>query len=124
MKKISLFMAAIALSFTAMGQTAKSDTVPAQYPGGPEAMAKYINSNLRYPKASADNGIEGVVNVKFTIFSDGKLGKIGIVRLADPDLEAEGIRLVKGMPAWIPAQYKGNAVESDTTVNILFQLPE
>lgn len=124
MKKLMMVVAAAALSLTAMAQTEKQDTISASFPGGAEAMAKYIDSNIRYPQTAINNGIEGVVNVKFEVHSDGTLCNFGIVRMVDPDLEGEALRLVKGMPTWIPAQFEGRPVDSRSTVRILFQLPE
>ncbi|MDE7097169.1 MAG: energy transducer TonB, partial [Muribaculaceae bacterium] len=73
---------------------------------------------------SINNGIEGVVQVKFLVKSDGALDKLSIVRLVDPDLEAEAIRLVKGMPAWIPATVNEKPIDSESSVKITFTLPE
>ena len=87
-------------------------------------MKAYIDKNLKYPQPSINNGIEGVVNVKFVVKPDGALDKLQIVRLVDPDLEAEAVRLVKGMPAWTPATVDGTPVESEANVEVIFTLPE
>lgn len=94
-----------------------------QYPGGDEALQTYLAENLQYPEAAKANGIEGVVDVAFTVKADGSIGAIKIVRMLDPDLEAEAIRLVKGMPAWIPADKNGSPVDSQAKVQINFELP-
>ena len=65
-----------------------------------------------------------MVNVRFIVKTDGALDKFSIVRLVDPDLEAEAVRLVKGMPAWTPATVDGNPVESQGNVEVVFSLPE
>lgn len=124
MKKIFSILASLAVAATAMAQTAQSDTIPASYPGGEKAMASYIAKNIKYPQPSINNGIEGVVNVRFTVKTDGALDKLSIVRLVDPDLEAEAMRLVKGMPAWTPATVGGTPVESQSNVEVVFTLPE
>lgn len=124
MKKILSILASLAIAGTAMAQTAKSDTIPASFPGGEKAMTAYIQKNLKYPQPSINNGIEGVVNVKFMVKTDGALDKLSIVRLVDPDLEAEAIRLVKGMPAWKPATVEGKPVDSESNLEVVFTLPE
>ena len=121
MKKYLSILAALSIGLPAMAQ---SDTIPAQYPGGEKALTSYISPNLKYPQPSINNGIEGVVHVKFLVKTDGALDKISIVRLVDPDLEAEAVRLVKGMPAWTPATVDGKPVDSEATVGITFTLPE
>ena len=124
MKKTLSILASLAIAGTAMAQTTQSDTIPASFPGGEKAMTAYIQKNLKYPQPSINNGIEGVVNVKFTVKTDGALDKLSIVRLVDPDLEAEAMRLVKGMPAWTPATVNGNPVQSESNVEVVFTLPE
>lgn len=94
-----------------------------EYPGGKEALDSYIAENLKYPAAAAANGIEGTVDVAFMVYANGSIGTIKIVRMIDPDLEAEAIRLVKGMPAWTPADKNGTPVEAPAQVQINFVLP-
>lgn len=121
MKKTLTLIASLAIAATAMAQT---DTIPAAYPGGEKAMTAYLQKNLKYPQPSLNNGIEGVVTVKFTVKTDGALDGFSIVRLVDPDLEAEAVRLVKGMPAWTPATVGGTPVDSESNVEVVFTLPE
>ena len=117
MKKLVMMLVGLAIAATAMAATTP------QYPGGDAALKKYIASNLKYPQTAIDNGIEGVVDVAFVVKTDGSIGTIKIVRMVDPDLESEAIRLVKGMPAWIPADQNGKPVEAQTQVEINFVLP-
>lgn len=124
MKKSLSILASLAIAGTAMAQTAQSDTIPASFPGGQKAMSEYIQKNIKYPQPSINNGIEGVVNVRFTVKTDGALDKLSIVRLVDPDLEAEALRLVKGMPAWNPATVARTPVDSQSNVEVVFTLPE
>lgn len=123
MKKLLSIIASLAMTGTVMAQTAQSDTIPASFPGGEKALATYINGNLSYPQPSINNGIEGVVQVKFLVKADGSINNPSIVRLVDPDLEAEALRLVKGMPAWNPATVGGNPVDSESSVQVTFTLP-
>lgn len=94
-----------------------------EYPGGKQALDEYLASNMKYPQAAKDNGIEGTVDVAFMVKTDGSIGSIKIVRMVDPDLESEAIRLVKGMPAWIPADKNGQPVDAQTQVQVVFILP-
>lgn len=92
------------------------------YPGGDSALKEYISSNMKYPSTARENGIEGIVNVSFTVNPDGTIGSIKIVRMVDPDLEQEAIRLVKSMPKWTPANKDGQAVAMEVTVAVPFTL--
>lgn len=112
MKKITVLAASLMLCGAAWAAPAP------QFPGGETALKEYIASNIVYPQRAKENGIEGVVRVEFTVNADGSVGAIKILRLVDPDLEAEAINLVKNMPKWIPAD--GGAAR--TVVEIPFLL--
>lgn len=106
----------IAMAVSAMAATAPS------FPGGEEAMKKYLTDNMKYPEMAKENGVEGIVNVAFTVKADGSIGSIKIVRMIDPDLEQEAIRLVKSMPKWTPADENGTPVDATATVAVPFIL--
>lgn len=118
MKKIVAFVVLLA-GFVISAMAAE---VKPAYPGGTEAMNKYISENLQYPEMAKDNGIEGVVDVTFVVKTDGSIGNIKIKRMIDPDLESEAIRLVKGMPKWTPASDNGAPVESTAEISVPFTL--
>lgn len=93
-----------------------------EFPGGDDALKAYLEKNLQYPSHAKQNGVEGIVNVQFVVMPDGTIGTIKIVRMVDPDLEQEAIRLVKNMPAWTPADKDGVAVESVAQIAVPFVL--
>ncbi len=93
-----------------------------EFPGGEAALKSYIEKNLQYPAPAKENGVEGIVNVQFVVMPDGTIGTIKIVRMVDPDLEQEAIRLVKTMPAWTPADKNGVPVEATAQVAVPFVL--
>lgn len=94
------------------------------FPGGEEALEKYISTNMKYPESAKDMGVEGIVNVGFVVKSDGSIDSIKIVRMVDPDLEHEAIRLVKNMPSWIPADKDGTPVDAAAEVSVPFVLSD
>lgn len=94
------------------------------FPGGQEAMEKYLTQNIKYPARAMDNGIEGKVPLEFVVKADGTITSIKIKRMIDPDLEAEAIRLVKAMPAWEPAVEGGTPVDAVASIVINFRLPD
>ena len=119
MKKLIL---SIGILFgTAMGMLAGE--VPT-YPGGESAMKEYIAKNIKYPASAIETGVEGVVAVGFVVSPDGSLKNIKVIKMVDPDLEKEAVRLVSGMPSWIPADQGGSPVEAPAKVDISFVLPE
>lgn len=119
--KILATIAAAAISASALAQDAATQP---QFPGGQPALDEYIATNIQYPAPALKNGIEGVVTLIFTVQPDGKIDSITIERMIDPDLEAEAVRLVKGMPLWTPATLDEKPVASPYTLKITFTLPE
>ena len=118
MKKIYTLIAAAFMASAAMAADVAS------YPGGDKAMQTFITENMKYPAPAIENGVEGVVTLRLTINPDGTIGAIKILRMVDPDLEQEAIRIAKKMPAWTPADKDGAPVESTVDVPIRFNLPE
>ena len=89
-----------------------SDEQPAEFPGGPAAMMKWLSNNIRYPEAAQANGIHGRVVVKFVVEKDGSIGSPSIVKGVDRDLDQEALRVVKRMPKWQPGKNNGQPVRS------------
>ena len=73
-----------------------------EYPGGEEALYKFISKNIVYPKSAREKGIQGTVLVEFVVEKDGKLSNIKVIRSADPALDAEAVRVISKMPKWKP----------------------
>ena len=95
-----------------------------QFPGGNEAMQKYIAENLIYPKTAMDKGEQGRVILSFVIDKRGKVDDVKLIRSVSPELDAEAIRVIQAMPDWIPGKQKGKAVNVRYTIPILYQLPK
>nr|MBQ5604789.1 TonB family protein [Bacteroidales bacterium] len=95
-----------------------------QFPGGNEAMIKFIAENLIYPKTAMDKGEQGRVILSFVIDKRGKVGDVKLIRSVSPELDAEAIRVIQAMPDWIPGKQKGKAVNVRYTIPILYQLPK
>lgn len=92
-----------------------------QFPGGNEAMQKYIAENLKYPK-TAIKGEQGRVIVSFVINKRGKVGDVKLIRSVSPELDAEAVRVIQDMPDWIPGKQRGKAVNVRYTIPIVFKL--
>jgi protein TonB len=93
-----------------------------QFPGGEEALMKYIQSHLKYPPVAMENNIQGRVVVQFVVTKTGKIGEIKVARSKDPDLDKEAVRVVKTLPDFIPGKMNGQAVAVWYTLPITFKL--
>ena len=78
--------------------------------GGDAALLKYLGENLKYPDKTKDRGVQGRVVIGFIVEKDGSLTDVKVLRPVDIDLDAEVLRLVKGMPKWIPGRHNGQRV--------------
>lgn len=93
-----------------------------EYPGGTEALMKYLSDQLVYPVEAQENNIQGRVVVNFVVEKDGSLSDFQTVRSVDPLLDAEAIRVLKSMPNWKPGKQKGENVRVKFTLPVLFKL--
>lgn len=90
--------------------------------GGMSGLMKYLSANIRYPEAAHKAGTQGRVTVQFVVGKDGSIGNVGILRGVDPNLDAEAIRVISGMPKWKPGTQKGEPVNVRYTVPVMFRL--
>lgn len=97
---------------------------PAEFPGGGEALKKYISDNLNYPEVAKENGLEGKCYLQFIVSMHGYVSNVKIKRgVTDcPECDVEAIRLVKGMPKWIPGKVNGKNVNTTFSLPITFKL--
>lgn len=98
---------------------------PPMFKGGEDSLSRYLSRNIRYPKVAQENGIKGTVFVQFIVDKDGTIKQpktIGAER--GGGLEEEAIRVVKGMPKWIPGQQNKKNVAVQFNLPIRFVLDE
>lgn len=108
----------------------KVEVMP-EYPGGTEAMIKFMGDNMKYPKSAEDRGAKGKAMVSFVVEKDGKVGEVKTAKfIADGDISAEdknsliaeAERVVASMPNWTPGKQGGENVRVSFIMPIKFQL--
>lgn len=77
------------------------------FEGGDAALLKYLRENLKYPDKTKDRGVQGRLVIGFIVEKDGSLTDVKVLRPVDIDLDAEALRVIKGMPKWIPGRQNG-----------------
>ena len=92
------------------------------FPGGDAALMAYLRDNMKYPVVAAENGVQGRVVVSFVVERDGSITDVKVARSVDPSLDREAVRVVKGMPHWIPGKQNGSAVRVKYNVPVSFKL--
>jgi len=95
---------------------------PPEFPGGTEALLKYIGEKLVYPSEAQYNNIQGKVILKFVVNTDGTADRIEVLRSIDPLLDYEAIRVVKTLPRFKPGKQGGVPVPVWFTIPVVFRL--
>ena len=93
-----------------------------EYPGGMEAMMKFVAENLKYPEQMQKEKVEGRVLLSFVVEKDGSVTNIEEVQSPHPVLTEEAIRVVKLMPKWKPGKQDGKNVRVQFNLPITFRL--
>jgi protein TonB len=91
-----------------------------QFPGGEEAMFRYLQHNLKYPEMAKDYNVQGRVYVEFIVDVDGSIRDLKIRRgIPGNDLgcEEEAMRVIRSMPKWSPGK------QGDKKVPVIYTLP-
>ena len=98
--------------------------VEAVFPGGVEAMMKFISDNIKYPEINKEMGTQGRVYVQFVVEKDGSLSNISIMRGVSKTIDREAKRVIRLMPKWTPGEIRGKAVRCKSLLPITFTLEE
>jgi len=92
------------------------------FPGGDSLLFKNIYSNIKYPDAAKENGIEGKVIVKFIIDEEGNVKNPVITRSASPLLDKAAIDAIKSLSKFEPGMQGGKPVRVYFSLPINFKL--
>ncbi|MBQ8270046.1 MAG: energy transducer TonB [Bacteroidaceae bacterium] len=94
-----------------------------EFPGGMQALMKYLKENINYPRISRENGSQGKAFINFVVNTDGSIQDIEVLRSSsDVYLDKEALRVVGAMPKWNPGKQAGKAVRVRFTLPVTFRL--
>jgi TonB family protein len=99
----------------------KPDQNP-EFPGGNDALLKFISKNVRYPADAMKNGIIGTVIAQFTVNKKGEIINPEIMHGIGRSCDQEVIRIVNMMPKWTPGKKDGKPVDVINAIPVKFQL--
>lgn len=93
-----------------------------EFPGGTDALFKFLSSNLKYPSDAKKEDIQGRVICQFVVDKDGSVTDIQVLRSVYPSLDREAVRVISIMPKWEPGVQHGKKVKCKFTLPIVFKL--
>ena len=92
------------------------------FPGGKEALLRYIGETVVYPDDAIQNRIQGTVLLRFVVSSTGEVTRVEVTRSVDPLLDSEALRVISSLPRWKPGRQDGNPVPVWFSVPVVFVL--
>ena len=95
------------------------ETFP-QFPGGHIALVEYLSKSIKFPKEKEKENVRARVVASFTVDKDGSITDAKIVRSQGEAFDNEALRVINGMPKWIPGTQNGKAVRVKYTLPITF----
>lgn len=97
---------------------------PPSFPGGLDALLKFLGENIQYPETARSANIEGVVTLSFIVEKDGSIGDTILLKDIGGGCGQEAIRVVRAMPKWIPGMVDGKPVKVRYTLPVRFRLED
>lgn len=91
-----------------------------EFPGGDEALLKFLEDNIRYPETDAC--VQGNVVVDFVVNEDGSLSDFRVRKSLAPEFDKEALRVLKLMPKWRHGMERGKYVKFRYRVPVKFRL--
>ncbi|MEP7264184.1 MAG: TonB family protein [Bacteroidota bacterium] len=110
-----------ALTDTSSGDSYNSivgfaDTMP-MFPGGQDALIRYLSSHIKYPVEARMKDIKGTVYINFVIDKTGAVSSAEVQRGVGGGCDEEALKVIREMPSWSPG------MQNHHPVNVRFVLP-
>lgn len=101
-----------------------AEEMPSFQGGGIEAFRNWVLKRFEYPAIAQENGIQGVVVIRFLIEKDGRLTNISVIVTPDRSLSDEVVRVLKTSPKWKPGKHRNSNVRIQYTMPIEFRIQD
>jgi len=92
--------------------------INAQFPGGMNALKKFLEKNMARPDIDAGETVE--VQAKFIVNADGKVSGIEIIQSGGDECDDDALKALNKMPDWVPAKIRGHNVATYFIIPIHF----
>lgn len=94
-----------------------------EFPGGQAALFQTLGQTIVYPAEALQQRLEGRVFVGFVVAASGNVQDVKVSKSVHPLLDAEAVRAVQALPAFVAGKQKGRPVAVAYTLPITFRLP-
>lgn len=92
------------------------------YPGGMQALMRFLDDNIIYSGAARRRKVEGEVRVSFIVGTDGTLSDIVVEHTPDDALQRAVLTALRRMPKWKPGRRNGIPTPVKLTLPVRFEL--
>ena len=96
--------------------------VDPEFPGGMEALIKYLSENIKYPEQAKKDKIQGKVYISFVVEKDGSVAGAKVLRGIGGGCDEEALRVVNAMPKWTPGKQRNTPVRVQFNLPVVFKL--
>ena len=98
-----------------LDEASETVSLKAQFPGGEQALTKYLEG---FEKPESAQGIAGTIYVTFTVKGNGKIKQLEIERGLQDELDTALKKYLADMPNWQPATVNGEPVNEQVNLPI------
>ena len=93
-----------------------------EFPGGMEALTKYLSENIKYPEQAKKDKTQGKVYISFVVEKDGSVADAKVLRGIGGGCDEEALRVVNAMPKWTPGKQRNTPVRVQFNLPVAFKL--
>lgn len=93
--------------------------IPPIFPGGMDSLVSFVLQRIDYSVYNKAD-VVGTVLVEFVVEVDGSISSPEIKVRLFPDCDENALQIVREMPRWQPATYKGKAIRCKYTLPVTF----
>jgi TonB family protein len=95
------------------------------FPGGMDALCRFITKNLEYPKKAMEDNDTGRVRVMFVVSNRGSVQDVKVRKSSGFSLlDSAAVKVIKMMPKWVPGKRNGQPCAVGYTIPIVFELTD
>lgn len=96
----------------------------AEFPGGYEKLAEFIQTTLVFPDEAYEIGVKGKAMVRFVVEKDGRISNATVERpiVECPACNKEALNVINKMPKWTPAKNAGRPVRLWVRIPVVFDV--